>query len=250
VWLGAAAHKNFSQAMNATGRPMVLDVVAGFLFLRSEIARYANTWRFCTDHHDNWKSTSTQILCRYDQFSSQVVGAPGGWASMDFLMTGGAGCKAAAHCPGQTEAEYKTEFAVWSLTQSPLMVDTDIRNMTILMQTVLLNKELVTLHQATTTPPGRHLGHWLACDEALACNLYGRQASVDGTVWVVALVNLGKASHKITIDFSKLGWRGGTKANVYDVYEGGKHLGQAAGKWEAPVASHASVVVRFVLEAF
>lgn len=162
---------------------------------------------------------------------------------MDFLMTGGAGCKTAPHCPGQTAEEYKTEFAVWSLTQSPLLVDTDIRTMTSLMQKVLLNKELISLHQSTLTPPGRHLGHWLACDEALACNLYGREASADGAVWVVALVNMGKAHHKMTLDFSKLSWGRATKALVYDVFDA-KPLGEATGGFEANVASHASAVVR------
>ena len=61
---------------------------------------------------------------------------------MDFLMTGGAGCAAADHCPGQTEDEYKTEFVLWSLTQSPMIVDTDVRNMTLVMRRALLNPEL------------------------------------------------------------------------------------------------------------
>ena len=46
-------------------------------------------------------------------------------------MCPGAGCAGVAHCPGQTDDEYKTEFVVWSLTQSPLIVDTDVRNMTV-----------------------------------------------------------------------------------------------------------------------
>ena len=79
----------------------------------------------------------------------------------DFLMTGGAGCDdfSMSHCPGQTDIEYKTEFSIWcdlssvlivqctllsmycrSITASPLLVSTDIRNMTSIMKEILLNK--------------------------------------------------------------------------------------------------------------
>jgi hypothetical protein len=58
---------------------------------------------------------------------------------MDFLMTGGMGCSPfskGAHCPGQTDDEYRTTFALWALTQSPLIVATDVRNMTAVMNEV------------------------------------------------------------------------------------------------------------------
>ena len=40
------------------------------------------------------------------------------------------------HCPGQTDAEYRTEFSIWSITASNLLVSTDIRNMTDIMKQV------------------------------------------------------------------------------------------------------------------
>lgn len=48
-----------------------------------------------------------------------------------------------------------------SLTQSPLVVDTDVRNMTQVMRTALLNPFLIPLHQTTATPPGTQLGYWV-----------------------------------------------------------------------------------------
>lgn len=113
MWLGAQAHRDFAKAVNATGRAMYIEVVAGYFFLRAQISTVANSWRFCTDHHDVWKSTDAQILCRVDQ--ANVTGQPGGWASMDFLHTGGAGCATGNHCAGQTDDEYKTEFVLWSV---------------------------------------------------------------------------------------------------------------------------------------
>ena len=251
ITLGAAAHRNFSRAMNATGRPMFLETVAGYLFLLSGIREVANSWRFCTDHHDLWSSTKTQLLCRADQkLAKNAAGAPGGWPSLDFLMTGGAGCKGADHCPGQSDDAYRTEMAVWSLVQSPLLVDTDVRNMTAVMKEVLLNRDLIELHQSTATPPGKHLGYWLSCDEALACSIYGRMAKPDGSAWVLALVNAGKKSHHITASFGKLlpGWTDETKATVVDLWAPPPReenaTAQASGSVVAEVPSHGTGLFR------
>lgn len=54
-------------------------------------------------------------------------------------MTGGEGCPdnaPMAHCPGQTDVEYRTEFTMWCMISSPLIVATDIRNMTAIMKEV------------------------------------------------------------------------------------------------------------------
>ena len=52
-------------------------------------------------------------------------------------MTGGQSCIALdpneihPKCPGQTEIEYQTEFALWSIIASPLIIATDVRNVTV-----------------------------------------------------------------------------------------------------------------------
>ena len=56
-------------------------------------------------------------------------------------MTGGQGCEDNAplqHCPGETDVEYKTEFTMWCIMASSLIVSTDIRNMTDIMKEVEL----------------------------------------------------------------------------------------------------------------
>ena len=40
-----------------------------------------------------------------------------------------------------------SEFSIYSIAQSPLIVATDIRNMTAIMQTVLLNGDIINIHQ-------------------------------------------------------------------------------------------------------
>ena len=88
--------------MLKTGREMFIEYVAGFWFLGKEIGDYANSWRFCEDHHDEWKSTLEAITCLVASHELGVEGKPGAWPFMDFLMTGGEGCNpwsTGAHCP-------------------------------------------------------------------------------------------------------------------------------------------------------
>ncbi|MEO1649239.1 MAG: S1 RNA-binding domain-containing protein, partial [Pseudomonadota bacterium] len=92
-WKGPKYHREFGQAMLDAARPMYLETVAGYFFLGKEISDYANAWRFCEDHHDEWESTLENMLCRGDQHATAVTaGEPGAWPYMDFLMTGGQGC--------------------------------------------------------------------------------------------------------------------------------------------------------------
>jgi alpha-galactosidase len=267
VWEGKTAHEQFSAAVNQSGRAMFLEVVAGFFFLGADtVHKYANSWRFCEDHHDAWSSTVEQLQCRADQKTSGF-GAPGGWPYQDFLVTGGAGCKTAPHCPGegQSDDSYRAEFTLWSLVQSPLIVATDVRNMTPVMTQALLNEEMIQIHQNTTTPPGSLLGVW-TCTNPLNCQIWGRcigrpAATIDSadiatksgndaastplcTEWMVALLNTGDTSHSITAKWSLLGWQVSQKATVRDLWA---HTGLPdtdAGEFTAKVAPHGVVAVK------
>eukprot|EP01047_Picozoa_sp_COSAG01_P011578 COSAG01_NODE_508_length_16107_cov_120.001187_10_plen_630_part_00 len=240
VWQGAPAHRAFSAAMNKTGHAMFLSVVAGYFFLGPEVSFWANSWRFCVDHHDSWQSTREQMLCRVDlPLNGSGVGAPGGWPDMDYLHVGGAGCAASPHCAGADESEdsYLSQFVIWSLTQSPLIVDTDVRYMTAAMNDTLLNKELLALHNSTTTPPGRHLGYSVNGGGSL----WGRAVLPDD--WVVALQNTRNQSTSIPLAFEILGWSGSTMAKVKDVMSGDK-LPVAQGMVSALVQRHGVRVLR------
>ena len=218
---GRRAHTEFYAAMNATGRAMYLEVVAGYWFLGNKISDYANAWRFCEDHHDNWNSTRENLGCR-NLLVDGTHGAPGGWAHMDGIMTGGAGCvpfAKGAHCPGQTDTQYKTSFVLWGLAQSPLIVMTDVRNMTAIMNATLFNTELLAAHQSTATPPGGRLAYW-HCTEPLACQVWGRKMTPDGGEWIVALANVGTVGHNITAKVPQLlGWGEDTSYTVRDIWE-------------------------------
>ena len=50
------------------------------------------------------------------------------------------------------------------------------------------------------------MGYWAQCTEPLACSIWGRAVDQDGSKQLVALLNTGQKSHKITLEFAKLGW--------------------------------------------
>ena len=82
-----------------------------------------------------------RIICLSVCLVSHVLfySGPGGWNDADFIMTGGEGCKnkkPLVHCPGMTDVEYRTEFTMWCIMGSSLIVSTDIRNMTDIMKEV------------------------------------------------------------------------------------------------------------------
>ena len=128
-------HRNFSKWLNATGRPMHLELCRGYKHpIPDYVAEVANSWRVAGDNWDFWPHTVSTIK---DFINVSHLAGPFNWNYGDFLMTGGAGCnvfKAGDHCPGQTDAEYRTQFSVYVIAASPLIIGTDIRNMTQIMK--------------------------------------------------------------------------------------------------------------------
>mmetsp|Transcript_59548 Transcript_59548/g.116816 ORF Transcript_59548/g.116816 Transcript_59548/m.116816 type:complete len:450 (+) Transcript_59548:2-1351(+) len=233
--VGAQWHKDFATALNATGRPMYLEAVAGYYFLQHETADYANAWRFCGDHHDDWVNTAELAACRIDQGATPfnlTRGEAGAWPYMDFLMTGGEGCApyeegvSGVHCPQQTEDQYETEFSVWTITQSPLIVATDVRNLTDVMQRALLNAELLEAHQSVATGPGtlRAAGKLPRFDHGedlcLGCQVWGRDLHLEseGATVLVALVNWSSSAQDVTATWAMLGIPKAQAVRVRDLW--------------------------------
>jgi len=231
-------YAQFSQSLNKTGRPIFFETCewgtdSPWQWMRA----YANSWRATGDHHDEWSSTESVI----GQMASLAeYGGPGGWNYMDFLMTGGQGCSSHAplqHCPGQTDEEYRTEFTMWVVTASPLIVATDLRNMTDIMNQLLLHKEMLAIHQDSLGRGGQRVGTW-NCSEAGACEIWARPLE-SGQKFAV-LYNHGTGSHAITLQFNIFGpgWVSASqRVSVRDVWAQ-KDLGVFNASYTGTVPSH------------
>ena len=126
---------------------------------------------------------------------------PYGWAYGDMMMTGGEGCvgydpKVPQHCPKQTDAEYRTEVSLYAVLGSPMMVGTDIRNMTAIMTQLLLDPTMLRINQDEEAKIGEKISTCGGTD-AWVRHLTG------GDVVVVLLDVL--ARHTQTRGFERLG---------------------------------------------
>jgi len=166
---------------------------------------------------------------------------------MDFVYTGGEGCpddySPGARCPGQTDREYVSEFTMWTVVASSIVFATDPRNMSAIQKTVLMNQELLAIHQDPAARAGGRIGYW-DCTEEQACQLWARPVH-DG--YFAVLYNAGEFSHDITLQFAKLdpSWSS-RSAQVRDVWAH-TDRGVYKGSFTDHVHAHGVVAVKLKL---
>lgn len=143
--------RNFSSALAATGAPIWMYF---HCWHTQTCAQYGNSFRVYDDHHDEWASTASVV--DYLREQRQPFWGPGpnqGFPDPDFIFTGGEGCGEhsgpGVRCPGQSEEEYRSEFALFSIGGGQLIFATDPRNMTGFMKSVLMNQEILAVFQDT-----------------------------------------------------------------------------------------------------
>jgi len=234
----------FYRAVNASGRSMWLNFHCDGAY-QSWCAEYGNSWRCGQDHHDNWPNTAAVI----DNLGSAATSSgPYRWADPDFLMTGGAGCdggegalmQPGVRCPGQTDTEYKTEFSLWSIASAPLIVATDLRNLTSLQREVLLHRELIAINQDSDSS----VNHGRVDKAGSAAAQVWVKSMSDGSM-AVALYNSGTVAQDIGVAFAQL--PGVSKKDTYQVRDvwNRKELGSFNASYTASdVPSHGTVVLR------
>lgn len=145
------------------------------------------------------------------------------------------------HCPGQTDTEYQSEFSLWCLAGSSLLVATDIRNMTATMTKVLLNTEVIAVNQDKNGKGGQRIGTWPCSEGAEYCQIWGKLLH-DGS-YAVGLYNAGLHTHHITLNFKLLGFSG--TVTMRDLWAH-KDLGTFTNNYTAEVVSHGVEVYKVI----
>ena len=138
--------------------------------------------------------------------------------------------------PGMTQTEYRTQFSLWCMWSSPLMLSFDLRNISNDDLAIITNAELIALDQDPLGQQAEYLG------EHDGVQLYAKDLA-NGDV-AVAVVNVGDASARYTIDFSKVPAL--SAKQVYRMRDLWQHvdLGRVRGSHEGQLAAHETHVFR------
>lgn len=232
-------YKRMGQALRMTGRPILYSLCEWGSNQPWEWGRRAggHMWRTTGDIQDSWASILDIGFQR--QAAIQSYAGPGGWNDPDMLVIGmhGKGNVAAGGC---TDAEYRSHFGLWCLLAAPLMIGCDVRHMSDLARTLLLNPELIAVNQDALGCPGYHVGE---VDYAWEKMHVWAKPLADGSV-AVGLFNLGDAPLRtIPVAWETLGIHDRRACAVRDLWTG-DDLGVWTREFHAAVGTHDCAIVR------
>ena len=159
-------YTRYSQALAASGRPMVFSVCEWNPGLApwTWAPPISNMWRSNNDYGDSWG----QVLANLDQ-EAPLAGyaGPGHWNDPDILQVGRG---------GMTTAEDQAHFSAWSMLSAPLLAGNDLRTMPAATRAILTNQEVIALDQDSLGAEATRLSH-----------------NGDADVWVKQLANGDRA---------------------------------------------------------
>jgi len=155
----ASGIRQIAKAIKKSGRPIVLSLSPGpppqpYV---SFVARYAQVWRISEEHWDFWaqqpdKSSHLMGLREaFDLFAKWAPSVkPGAWADGDLLPVGWLGPR-----PGwgesrqsrETEDEQRTEFTLWVIARSPLILGANLTRLDAFTRSLITNRDVIEINQ-------------------------------------------------------------------------------------------------------
>jgi alpha-galactosidase len=227
-----AAYTLIRNALNATGRPIVLSIcewgTANPWLWGKSVG--GNLWRTTGDISDKWETKEKDSLGMLNildlQNGIESYAGPGHWNDPDMLEVGNG---------GMTTEEYRAHFSLWAILAAPLIAGNDLRDMKPEIHDILTNKEVIAVNQDPLGSEGRRV----LKDGDL--EVWARQMQ-DGSRAVV-LLNRATTEKEIGLSWENLGYPSHLSASVRDLWQA-KDLGQFKGKFSAAVAPHSVVMVR------
>ena len=208
-----AYFSNFSAAVNATGVPVVFHSCEwGLDDVFDWGPSVTQVYRVRPDHLPFWTFDVPNAFPPGGQGTGDIIEgmadanvtrglAPYSFPDPDFLMTG----------LFQTEAESITEFSFWSLWSAPMLVATDVRNMSAFKASVLSNADVLAIQWDDSLAPAVRL-------RAGSSQLWVKPLA-NGDAAVVLYNSNDFAAQDVSVAWDELGgkWVGGT-VSVYDLW--------------------------------
>jgi alpha-galactosidase len=156
--------RQIALAIQRAGRPMVLSLSPGPTQLANapEITQYAQMWRVSDDHWDGWTfphqpgggDFPSGIRPAFDLLAKWFAyTGPGNWPDADMLPEGWLGPNPGWGQPRQsreTHDEQRTEFTLWAISRSPLILGTNLTRLDPFTRSLITNLGALFIDQNAT----------------------------------------------------------------------------------------------------
>jgi len=156
--------RQIAEAIRKTGRPIVLSLSPGPTALENaaEVGKYAQMWRIADDHWDGWTFPHEDAHSEFpvgirDQFDRlakwYVYTNAGNWPDADMLPFGYLGPSPGWGQPRQsreTPDEERTEFALWAIARSPLILGANLTKLDDVTRSLMSNQTIPFMNQNAT----------------------------------------------------------------------------------------------------
>jgi len=217
-------------AIHKSGRPIVLSLSPGPTNLShaAEVAQYSQMWRIADDIWDGWafpgQTFPNGLLSAFDNLAKWAKYAkPGNWPDADMLPWGsltphpGWGPPRQSHL---THDEERTQFALWAMSRSPLILGADLTRLDDFTRSLLTNREVIAINQwasASEEVPGSSV-------DAAQFRVWTATAATTATTWPgphaawLAVFNLQDS--EVSRDIPWPPALAGKKDAIFDVWSG------------------------------
>jgi alpha-galactosidase len=226
------AYALMSQALRATGRPIVFSICEwGSTRPWLWASGIGHLWRATGDIQDCWdcgRSWGGMGVVHIIDLMADLYpySGPGGWNDPDMLEVGNGGL---------TANESRAHFSFWALFNAPLMAGNDLRDMSQETLAILTQPEVIAVDQDPLGIQGRKV--WDRGPQEV-----WMKPLADGSRAVI-LFNRGTEASEITAQWEDIGLFPGGEATVRDLWQR-KDLGTFTGSFKETVEPHGVAMVR------
>jgi len=133
--------------------------------------------------------------------------------------------------------EYRTYMSLWTLLGVPLIAGIDVRGMDAGTRSMLLNRQVLAVHQDSPGQPGRRLRRVGDLD------IWVRPLSDGG--WAILMLNRGPTELPAKLDWTELGLPPRGSLLLRDLWTG-RNVGRERGGYAVTLAPHTSQLLRAV----
>ncbi|WTP20352.1 NPCBM/NEW2 domain-containing protein [Streptomyces sp. NBC_00203] len=216
-------YKAMGDALKATGRPILYSICEwGENQPWNWASQYGNSWRTTGDISDSW---SSMIGIAHQNQPLAPYAKPGGWNDPDMLEVGNG---------GMTDTEYRTHFSLWAQMAAPLLIGSDLRNVSSATLDILRNSDVIAVDQDTLGRQGTVVsssGGLVVMSKPLADG--GRS---------VTLTNENTTTRTVSTTAEAVGLGGATSYSLKDLWS--KQTSTTTGAISASVPAHGTVMYR------